>query len=438
VDAAERIVIKKEGVKKTMKNVLKKFAVCLFAMAMFVSVRAVFAADVSAKAADESTTYTITYKLNGGTLSESNPTTVSTTDDPFTLNSPTRKGYTFDGWYKKVSIFYNKVGPTFDPSRYSSDVTLYAQWTPITYTLKLSSEFDGTVESYTFSYNDTIKFSDYAPQRDGYTLAYWSTGKNGTGTRYSYKAYGLTETDGDTVTLYAYWVEKKYNIIYMLNGGTNNSANPDTYGIKSTATLSAPTRNGYVFGGWYSDSSLATAMTKLPNDTKYSDKAIYAKWTPQTYTITYYLNGGTNSSQNPTSYTTESPSLYFNDPTRTGYTFGGWYSDSAFKNSVPYIDSGSYGNKTLYAKWIANTYTIVFKGNGSTSGTMTSQKSLAYDKSYKLTKNKFKKKGYTFAGWNTKKNGKGTSYKNAASVKNLVTTNNGKITLYAQWKKKTK
>ena len=60
---------------------------------------------------------------------------------------------------------------------------------------------------------------------------------------------------------------------------------------------------------------------------------------------------------------------------------------------------------------------------------------LKYNKSYTLTKNTYTKKGYSFVGWNTKKDGSGTSYKNKASVKNLKSSNGATKVLYAQWKK---
>ena len=80
-------------------------------------------------------------------------------------------------------------------------------------------------------------------------------------------------------------------------------------------------------------------------------------------------------------------------------------------------------------------YRVEFVANGANSGTMDSQ-DIKVNKKVKLTANKFKREGYTFDGWNTKKNGKGKSYKNTAQVKNLV--KNGKtVKLYAQWKANT-
>ena len=61
---------------------------------------------------------------------------------------------------------------------------------------------------------------------------------------------------------------------------------------------------------------------------------------------------------------------------------------------------------------------------------------LTYGKKAKLTANKFKRAGYKFAGWTTKKNGKGKLYKNKAAVKNLSAKKGATVKLYAKWKKK--
>ena len=66
---------------------------------------------------------------------------------------------------------------------------------------------------------------------------------------------------------------------------------------------------------------------------------------------------------------------------------------------------------------------------------MSALKSRSYGKKYTLPKNTFKKKGYTFTGWNTKADGSGTTYKNKESIKNLTSVDGKTVTLYAQWKK---
>lgn len=81
-------------------------------------------------------------------------------------------------------------------------------------------------------------------------------------------------------------------------------------------------------------------------------------------------------------------------------------------------------------------YDIKFDGNGAKSGKMGKMTNCAYDQTYKLKKNQFKRPGYVFTGWNTKANGTGKTYKNMATVKNLTKKNHTTVTLYAQWKKK--
>ena len=127
---------------------------------------------------------------------------------------------------------------------------------------------------------------------------------------------------------------------------------------------------------------------------------------------------------------------------REGYTFVGWntkadgsgyfYSDEEEVSNLTTTDGATI---TLYAQWKANPYTIVFDGNGSTSGS-TESVAATYDKTATLTKNGFQRAGYTFTGWNTKADGTGTAYTNKQSV-NIATDEDATVTLYAQWKAKT-
>lgn len=81
---------------------------------------------------------------------------------------------------------------------------------------------------------------------------------------------------------------------------------------------------------------------------------------------------------------------------------------------------------------VINTYAVAYNANGGSGKMENSQHT--YDTAKKLTANVYTKEGYSFDGWNTKKDGSGDSYSNKASVKNLTTKNNGTVTLYAQWK----
>ena len=129
-------------------------------------------------------------------------------------------------------------------------------------------------------------------------------------------------------------------------------------------------------------------------------------------------------------------------PTRTGYTFGGYFSETEGNGTQYYNANGTSArtwnianDATLYAKWTPYPYTVKFNANGG-SGTMADQ-AFTYDVSQNLTANAFTRTGYHFTGWNTAANGSGTAYADKASVKNLTSTYSGTVTLYAQWEANT-
>lgn len=161
------------------------------------------------------------------------------------------------------------------------------------------------------------------------------------------------------------------------------------------------------------------------------------------YTVKFKGNGATSGSMSNQKITYGSKAkLTANKFKKKGYTFVGWNtkkdgSGTSYKNKADASKMTTTNGKkiTLYAQWAASKYTITFDGNGSTSGSMKKISNCKYGTTYTLTKNSFKKKGYTFTGWNTKKDGSGTSYKNKAKIKNLSEKLGKKVTLYAQWKK---
>jgi len=137
----------------------------------------------------------------------------------------------------------------------------------------------------------------------------------------------------------------------------------------------------------------------------------------------YFAAGAT------TTLTVDDAHKAFNDNFSASGT-GSSYTLAGNKRSAT-VTIGS-GDVTVSATLRNFTYTVVFNGNGSTSGTMSSQ-AFEYSVSQNLTDNTFSRTGYTFAGWNTQANGSGDSYADKASVSNLTATDGGTVTLYAQW-----
>ena len=97
------------------------------------------------------------------------------------------------------------------------------------------------------------------------------------------------------------------------------------------------------------------------------------------------------------------------------------------------ITNKDFGNKDFYAKWEANSYTIVFDANadGKEQGTMDKQERI-YDDKKELTPNGFICEGRMFNGWNTDKDGNGTSYSDK-EINNIASEGGVEVTLYAQW-----
>ncbi|SET30805.1 CehA/McbA family metallohydrolase [[Clostridium] polysaccharolyticum] len=153
----------------------------------------------------------------------------------------------------------------------------------------------------------------------------------------------------------------------------------------------------------------------------------------QTSTIHYVLNGGKNAASNPDKYT-EGKAEKLANPVRTGYTFAGWYKEASFKNKITSISSSQKGDVTVYAKWTANTYKISFSRSTILANGSMKKLAAVYDKSVKLPKASFTRRGYVFAGWSKTLNG-AVVYKDGATVKNLTNINGKAVTLYAKWTK---
>lgn len=166
---------------------------------------------LDSKVATKAPTYKITYELNGGKNNSGNPSSYTKANATITLLKPTKKGYSFKGWYKESS-FKNKV-TTIDRSK-AVNVKVYAKWSPIKYTVKFNANGgSGTVSSQTMTYNKSTVLNKNNFTKKGYTFKGWATSKtdakNGK-VKYANKAKvkNLSSKSGAIVTLYAVWKKK--------------------------------------------------------------------------------------------------------------------------------------------------------------------------------------------------------------------------------------
>ncbi|MBR4529096.1 MAG: InlB B-repeat-containing protein [Lachnospiraceae bacterium] len=397
-------------------------------------------------------TYTISYDANEGTGSMAD--TPATYDVNVTLraNTFTRTGYIFNGWntlpngrgtaYADGAVVKNLTAEG------NATVTLYAQWTAITYTIRLDANGGtGTMADVTVRYDESKNLPRNTYTKAGHSFAGWNTEADGSGTDYADQARvsNLANVSGAIVILYAKWNPYSYTIRYDANGGEGTMADTAaTCGANVTLTANTYTKTGYRFTGWNTaanGSGTAYADEAVVKDLATTSGAVvklYAQWAANTYTIRYDANGGDGTMDDTAAVYGESKALRSNTFTKTGYHFDGWNTEAdgsgtryANGASVDSLTAEQGGIVTLYAQWWYNSYVISYNKNGG-SGSMGTNDG-HYGEEATLLLNRFRRTGYHFTGWNTKADGTGTSYADGATVLNLTAEDNGEVTLYAQW-----
>ena len=286
---------------------------------------------------------------------------------------PTRTGYTFNGYYDASSggtQYYTSAGASAKNwDKGDETATLYAQWTAnkysITYKDGGGSNFSGTHASgyptqHTYGTATNLK----SATKTGYTFGGWFTNSNCTGTAVT--ALGATAYTAN-ITLYAKWTANKYNITYKDGGnktfsGSHESGYPTQHTYGTATTLKSATKTGYTFSGWFTNSNCTgTAVTSLGATTYTANITLYAKWTAKTYTVTLDQNGGSDGSNSVSAtYGSAMPSATM--PTRTGYTFSGYFDSNNTKyynaNGTSAKNWDKAGTATLTAQWQINQYPV--------------------------------------------------------------------------------
>ncbi|MFF2911552.1 S-layer homology domain-containing protein, partial [Paenibacillus sp. NPDC057934] len=183
----------------------------------------------------------------------------------------------------------------------------------------------------------------------------------------------VTAQDGTTKVTYTLTVISAYTVTYNGNGAISGNAptDSDSYAQGATVSVYGNTGNlvktGYTFAGWNTavdgnETSYAEGSSFIIGT---SNVTLYAKWTINTYTVSFNSNGGPEVGSQPVNY--NSMATKPTDPTRSGYTFGGWYSDGGLTALFNFITPIT-ADTTLYAKWTANNT----GGSSSNGGTPSS------------------------------------------------------------------
>ena len=385
-----------------------------------------------------------------------------------TTNSFTKTGYTFQGWATTsggTTVKYtNKASVSNLTTTSEGKVNLYAVWKANTYAVKYNANGgSGTMSNSSHTYDTAKTLTANAFTRTGYTFKGWSTTATGA-VVYANSASVKNLATSGTFNLYAVWEANTYTVAYNANGGSGTmSSVTHTYDTAKTLTANTFTKTGYTFQGWATSNTATAAQYEnkesVTNLATSGTVTLYAVWKVNSYTVKFHGNGATGGSVGDQTFTYDvAQKLSSNAFIRTGYTFLGWHTDSAATSakytngqSVSKLTATNGGTVNLYAIWQANSYTVKFDGNSSTSGSMSDQ-SFTYDQESALTANSFKREyvitydlnysgaspetatiAYSFLGWNRTKTASNATYFDGETISNLTSTVNGNVTLYAIW-----
>jgi len=292
----------------------------------------------------------------------------------------------------------------------TSPMTIYAAWKSNRITFNANG--GSVVDSQSINFGE--KGTAVTPTKTEHTFAGW----------YKEAAF-INPWDFNTdivirnITLFAKWTANTYTVSFNLNGGTGAAPSQTIEYDGKVASPANPSKAGHTFEGWYTNLG-STSPWNFDTDQVKGNMTLHAKWTANTYKVTFQPNGGTPvTAQN---IVHDGKVALPVDPSKPGHSLEGWYTDSDLTTPWDFGSDLVKGSMTLYAKWTANTYTVDFQSNGGTS--VAAQTITYYDKVV-LPANPSKAE-HTFAGW----------YMNSILTTpwdfdtNVVVKN---MTLYAKW-----
>lgn len=377
--------------------------------------------DVAIKAVWNTNEYTVIY-MDGDTEIHREQVAYGST---ITYTQPDAKeGFTFEGWYRDNGF----VTPWAMSQGVGGNVTLYAKYTAVTYTVEFNANSGSFINDPTISLNvnanstidKTYELGSDDVSRQYYTLLGWATTANATEPDFAFGAGGTPVTEA--TTLYAVWERDEIEITLKANTGVFEN-NSDTYKFTIYAgetidwpQVEQPTKEGHHFLGWY----WSNLTTPVNNDQVFEvSSTLYAGWDINVYTVTYKAEGGTftDGTTERTAQIEHGETFEVTDPVWGGHTFTGWLDENlqSWNTNTPITS-----DKTLTAAWDTNWYKVTFNfGNNSEPvvKTVKSGEQVAAPADPV-------REGYTFDYW---------YYENPDEAFDFNTIIEGPVTLTAHW-----
>lgn len=353
---------------------------------------------------------------------------------PLTINAtPDEKtGYNFVGWCSEKYGTNCPLHPVITEVS-EEPIVFWAEWDALPYTITYMTEGgvlpDGTPNPETYTMDDDVELP--VPEKEGYEFMGWALRDSSafvnqedainsdTDSGDGFEAV-LYEWDAGTIysniTLYAKWEKASFKITYhdlfAKNEWEDGAQHPKEYYIDSeTFTIGSPKELGYTFDGWCPGTDPECDVPEkdiVVAKGSSGDIDLYAKWTPEIYTITYndVENLGATwaeDANHPESYTVEYSEFYIDNPIRQGYSFEGWcdqYENCSSEDAYYLVTPGNgadedHENLILTAQWDIKDYRIEYETFGGTEPVKVS---------YNIDETPFvlekpERTGYDFIGW---------------------------------------
>jgi uncharacterized repeat protein (TIGR02543 family) len=373
---------------------------------------------------------TVTYSLNSGSGTTPTQLTNKYIGETFTVSSAaafSRAGFAFTGWSDGTNSY--SAGSTYTVA--STDVTLTAQWTGLSYSITYAANGgSGSLPTQiNLSNGETFTVQNNSLTKTGYSFVAWNDGTA------NYAAGATYTMSTANVSLIAQWTATGYEITYDGNGSDGGSAPATgryvTGGAPYSVALNTFTKTGYDFTGWKTSGAVDYAPGAGYATT--ANLALIAQWAAKTIAISYNVNGGSGSAPASANWTYNASTPATLDAgtglTKNGYAFGGWAaSASATTGAFTGTPSSSL---TYYAVWTPVSYTVTYAA-GSGSGTAPTESGKTLGTTFVLASGSSltppASSGavtYSFAYWND-----GTSNLAAGSSYLMAASN---VTFTAQW-----
>ena len=344
--------------------------------------------------------YSITYACGDGGGTPPSTTNISATyGSPFTAatNTCTWVGHTFTGWAVSNTGTPSTVWQNGTTWNYTENKTFTAQWTANQFKVRYANGATGatgtTPADGTCTYGTTCTAAANPYTYTGYTFGGWScslTHGGGSCAQATYDAGAnignATAVNGGDITLTAIWNANTITLNWG-NGGHGTLPSSRTLTCEYGSTFNMPaamSATGYTFGGWTLNSTTYAAdatvnCTNTVLGVSSGSVTITGKWTAKQSALTFDEQGGTGATKTKTAtYGSAMPTLTSAQlPTRTGYTFVGYFDATSGGNQYYKYNGTSFrtwnknttAGTTLYARWTPNSYTVTLNKNVSSTDT---------------------------------------------------------------------